>query len=342
MAYWHERFDWRAQEARLNAYPHFLVEIDGAPIHFIHTKAVHARGPSGAPPTPIVLFHGWPYSFADLLELASRLAAPGRRFGQPASEAFDVVVPSLPGYVFSGVPDRPFFWRDVPRLFVELMTNVLGYDRFVAHGSDIGSWVSHRLAIEFPERLLGIHVTNTSVADPGDQPLTDAERAMLAEAERWEEEDAAYSYMQETRPMTVSFGLTDSPVGLAGWIVEKLREWSDLEPDGDLERVWPKDRTLTLLTLYWATNSIATSFLPYFERVQDPSPGPWRRSTVPTAIAMFPRDITPAPRSWADRGYDHVVQWTAMPRGGHFPAVEAVDILAEDIRSAVRAFAYPQ
>lgn len=330
--HWRDRFDWRTQERRLNERPQFRAEVEGAPIHFVHLGA--GRGSPDAGRTPVVLLHGWPNTFADLLELGERLAAPAE--GDAAS-AVDVVIPSLPGFAFSGVPDRPFFWRDVPAMVAELMSGVLGYRRFVAHGSDIGAWVANRLAVEVPDLLAGIHVTSASVPELGMRPLTDAERAHLAEAERWEMEDAAYSLLQETRPMTAAVGLTDSPAGLAAWIVEKLREWSDLG-DGDLEDVWPKDRTLTLLTLYWATGSIATSFLPYFERMQDPDPKPWRRPSVPAAVAMFPRDISRAPREWAERGYERLVQWTEMPRGGHFPAVEAVDLLGEDIRAALEAF----
>jgi pimeloyl-ACP methyl ester carboxylesterase len=215
---------------------------------------------------------------------------------------------------------------------------VLRYDRFVAHGSDIGVWVANRLAIEYPERVLGLHVTGVRIGEPGARPPTAAEQAMLAEDEHWERESGAYSHLQETRPATPAYGLTDSPAGLAGWIVEKLHEWSDLGPTGDFERVWSKERTLTLLTLYWATNSIPTSFLPYFERPHDPAAKPWRRPSVPAAVAMFPRGLVRAPREWAERGYERLVRWTDMPRGGHFPAVEAVDLLADDIRAAVRTF----
>jgi pimeloyl-ACP methyl ester carboxylesterase len=316
--YWRDGFDWRAQEARLNAHPQFDVEIEGANLHFVHL----ARRDAPA----VLLLHGWPYTFAELLDLADRIAGE-----------FEVVVPSLPGYIFSGVPPRPFFWRDVPRLLVELM-ETLGHERFVSHGSDIGAQLTSRLAVEFPERLLGVHLTHTSVADPGDAPLTDAERAMLAEDERWEREDAAYTYVHETRPATLSFALTDSPVGLAAWIVEKLHEWTDLEPDGDLERVWERNRILTLLTLYWTTGSIATSFLSYYETAQDPQPRPWHPTEVPAAFAIFGQDLSPPPREWAQRGYRHIVRWTESERGGHFPAIETVDLLADEIRAAVATF----
>jgi pimeloyl-ACP methyl ester carboxylesterase len=320
---WRDGYDWRTQEERLNRYSHRRLEVDGCLIHYVYLGDDARSRPA------VLLLHGWPYTFVELLDLAERLA-----------ERFEVVVPSLPGYIFSGVPDGAFFWRDVPRMFVELMA-ALGHERFIAHGSDIGGGVANRLAVQYPERLIGIHVTHTSVGEPGEAPLSDAEQQMHAESERWEKEDAAYSYMQETRPATLSYGLTDSPVGLAAWIVEKLHEWTDLEPHGDLERVWSRDRILTLLTLYWTTGSIGTSFLAYYENMQDPSPKPWRRVSVPAAFTIFARDISTPPREWADRGYDNIVRWTQVPHGGHFPAVEAVDLLADEIIQAASTFRAP-
>jgi pimeloyl-ACP methyl ester carboxylesterase len=331
LAYWREAFDWRAQERRLNAYPQFRIELDDAPQHFVHLRGVKPAVTSPAP-IPILLGHGWPNTFADLLDLADRLADPGRFGGDADSQAFDVVIPSLPGYVFSGLPPRPWTWAETPRLWVELMA-LLGYERFVAHGTDIGGQVIRWMAVEYPESLLGIHTVSATVGDPGPDPLSKPERAMVAENERWEKEDAAYTFMQETRPMTAAYGLTDSPAGLAAWIVEKLREWSDLELDGDFERVWSKDRSCTLLTLYWATSSIGTSFVSYFDPMQAVAPRPWHPTDVPAAFALFPRNITPVPREWAERGYTNIVRWTEMPRGGHFPSVEAVDDLAADIRA---------
>jgi len=329
--YWRDGFDWRAQEERLNAYPQFRLDVDGAPIHFARLR------PATRPATPaILLLHGWPYTFAELLELADRLAEP-ERFGLAPGEAFEVVVPSLPGYIFSGLPERPFAWRDAPRRFVELMA-ALGHQRFIAHGSDIGGGLASRMAVQFPDRLIGLHTTYPGVREPGDSPLSAAEQQMLAESERWEKEDAAYSYMQETRPATLAYGLTDSPAGLAAWIVEKLREWTDLQPDGDLERVWSKERTLTLLTLYWVTGSIGTSFMAYYENMNDPAPKRWQPTDVAAAFTIFANDISAPPREWADRGYRNIVRWTEITRGGHFPAVESVDLLADEIRAAAGAF----
>ncbi len=330
--HWSDAFDWREVERRLNRFPQFRVDIQGASTHFVHLRAAGAGAAgAGEPAIPILLAHGWPNTFVDLLDLARRLTDPTRFGADPSTPVFDVVIPSLPGYGFSTLPDRPFSWREVPGMWVELMAG-LGYERFVAHGTDIGGGVVRWMAVDHPDRLVGIHTTSPTVRDPGPRPLTDRERAMQAENERWEREDAAYTYMQETRPMTAAYGLTNSPAGLAAWIVEKLREWTDLEPDGDFERVWPKGRICMLLTLYWVTSSIGTSFVSYFDQAQDRD-RPWHPTDVPAAFALFPRNITPAPREWAERGYSNIVRWTEMPRGGHFPSVEAVDDLAADIRA---------
>jgi pimeloyl-ACP methyl ester carboxylesterase len=333
LEYWSSTFDWRAAERRLNSHPQFRLGVDGTSIHFVHLTPT---GNAHQPRRPILLLHGWPYSFAELLDLADRLAS-GETADAEGRESFEVIVPSLPGYVFSEAPDRPFFWRDVPRMLVDLMAT-LGHDRFIAHGSDVGAQLTNSLAVEFPDRLLGIHLTQTTVAERGDRPLTPAEQRMLAEDERWEREDAAYTFVQETRPQTLAAALSDSPAGLAAWIVEKLHEWTDLEPHGDLERVWSKDRILTLLTLYWTTGSIGTSFLSYYEAVQDPHPREWHPVRVPAGFTIFARDLSPPPREWADRGYANIVRWTDVAHGGHFPAVENVDLLAEEIRSAASRF----
>ena len=329
LAYWRDEFDWRARERRLNDYPQFTAVIDGARQHFVHLRA--AAGGTSLPPTPILLGHGWPNTFVDLLDLADRLADPVRFAADPGTRAFDVVLPSLPGYTFSGMPARPF-WRHVPRMWVELMAG-LGYERFAAHGTDRGGGVIRWMAVEHPDRLLGIHLTAPLVGDHGMRPLSDRERAMVDEEERWDKEDGAYMHMHETRPMTAAYGLTESPAGLAAWIVEKIREWTDLDPDGDFERVWSMDRLCTLLTLYWVTGSIGTSFVSYFEMVQAAASRPWHPTDVPAAFAIFPRDIAPPPREWVERGYTNIVRWTEMPRGGHFPSVEMVDELAAEIRA---------
>lgn len=337
VAAWRESYDWRDSERRLNTFPQYTADLDGASVHFVHLRCQSSPTARPGSTMPILLLHGWPYTFAELLELGGRLAKPSGIDGD-APSGFDVVIPSLPGYIFSTVPTRRFSWRDVPSLMVSLMTDMLGYDRFAVHGSDVGGWLTNRIALEFPERVLGIHLTSGRPGVKVEGELSEEEEAFLAEDKRWDQEDAAYSYLHETRPMAAAYCLADSPVGLAGWTVEKLHEWTDLGASTDFEQVWTRDRVLTLLTLYWVTNSMATSLLSYYELVQDPDPRPWGSPTVPAAFAMHRNDIAWAPRSWIDRGYENVVHWSESPQGGHFPAVERPDDLAKDIRLAARFF----
>jgi pimeloyl-ACP methyl ester carboxylesterase len=321
-AYWRDGFDWRAAERRLNVLPQFVAEIDDQELHFIHLRG------SGASPVPIVLTHGWPSSFFEFTKLAPLLAEPARA-GEPAACSFDVVVPSLPGFGFSGIPRRRFVHAQVPRLWVELMRR-LGYERFAAHGGDLGGGVAARLGQYHPESVIGIHVTNVYGSTESGRTPTPAELAHLAEAERWERDEGAYSAIQATRPQTLAFGLSDSPAGLAGWIVEKFRAWSDC--GGELEVAFSRDELLTNLTIYWATNTIASSLRPYWDSRNNPEPAAWIPIRVPCAIAVFPADIDRPPREFAERSYN-VQRFTPMPRGGHFAALEQPQLLAADIRT---------
>jgi pimeloyl-ACP methyl ester carboxylesterase len=307
-ARWAEGHDWRAAEARLNAWPQFLVEVDGADVHY-----VHLRGGG----TPVVVTHGWPGSFVELMGLATRLAERG----------FEVVVPSLPGFGFSAQrPERTDPWS-TPELWHRLMRDVLGYERFGAHGGDLGAGVSARLAARHPESVIGLHLT--AVAPPqlaDDAVLTEAEREHRAQVRAWNRAEGAYMHQQQTRPATLAYGLSDSPVGMLGWLVEKYRAWSDSH--GDLGTRFSDDDVLTWASLYWHTNAIAPSFRPYNDHYAHPDPVP--PVTVPTAVAVFPGDLNQPPREWAERTYD-VTRYTVMPRGGHFAAWEEPDLLADDV-----------
>ncbi|MDX6641497.1 MAG: hypothetical protein QOF12_2508 [Solirubrobacteraceae bacterium] len=326
VAYWRDQFDWRAQERALNELPQFRTRIDDVDVHFVH---VRGQGPS---PVALVLTHGWPSTFFELTKLIPLLTDPGAHGGDPA-DAFNVVVPSLPGFGFSSIPGERFASGRVPGMWATLMGR-LGYERFGAHGGDLGGGVTARLAQQHPERVLGIHVTNVyGSIGPNDPPPTEAERHHLEREERWKAEEGAYEDEQGTRPQTLAFGLNDSPVGLAAWIVEKYRAWSDCE--GDVERAFSRDDLLTNITIYWATRTIASSFRPYWDYRHDPERAAWSRVPVPAGIAIFPRDISTPPREFAERSYD-VRRFTAMPRGGHFAALEATDLLAEDIRAFFR------
>ena len=320
-AYWADGFDWRARERELNEHDHFRATIAGTRVHFIH-----ARAPSGDG-IPLILTHGWPSSFVELLALVPLLC-----------EEFDLVIPSLPGYGFSERPPHAgIHARHTARLWHRLMRG-LGYERYGAHGGDWGAGVSTFMALDDPEPIIGVHLANVD-NDPytgeGARPLTDAERDYQAHWQRWLAEEHAYSEIQSTKPQTLAFGLNDSPAGLAAWIVEKWRAWGDT--GGDVESRFPRDLLLTNVTLYWITATIGTSILDYYDDRWSPetSFGPGDFVGVPTAITGFTHNYVHEgvmPREWAERLYD-VRRFTPMPRGGHFPAVEEPDLLADDIRA---------
>jgi microsomal epoxide hydrolase len=330
VAYWRDTYDWRAAEARLNERRHFTAPVGGIDVHFIHEPGVGPR------PFPLLLSHGWPGSIAEFQELIPRLTDPAR-FGGRAEDAFTVVAPSLPGYTFSFRPDQPRFGvAEIADVFATLMTDVLGYPRFAAQGGDWGAFVTAVLGLKYPERLAGIHVNLLAVRRDVTAPANpDAEeRRFLGQLRHWQREETGYQWIQGTRPQTLAFGLTDSPAGLAAWIVEKFRAWSDC--DGDVERCFSKDVLLTNVMLYWVTGAINSSFWPYYARMHGPWPLPdGRRIEVPTGYAAFPREILTPPRAWAERVYN-IQRWTAMERGGHFAALEQPDALAGDIRDFFR------
>jgi pimeloyl-ACP methyl ester carboxylesterase len=330
--YWRMEFDWGAQEKAINKFSHFRANLNGLGIHFIRERG------KGSNPLPIIITHGWPSSFYQMLKIIPLLADPEGHGGDPA-DSFDVIVPSMPGYGFSDRPEkRGITVTHIADLWARLMKEELGYRRFVAQGGDIGSGVTARLALSYPELLLGIHVTD--VRNPylgeGARELSEAERKFLAEEEKWEKEEGAYSSIQATKPQTLAYGLNESPIGLAAWIVEKFRSWSDC--DGDVERRFTKDELLTNLTIYWATETINSSIRLYYEHRHNPSPPKHvELIQVPTAVALFPKDLSRPPREWAERTCN-VHRWTEMPRGGHFAAMEEPELLVEDIRAFFRTF----
>jgi pimeloyl-ACP methyl ester carboxylesterase len=317
--YWRDGFDWRRVEARIHAWPTFVASIDGYEIHFVHL----AR--SGASRLPIVLTHGWPGSFLELLDVADRLAGD-----------FDVVVPSLPGYGFSsGPPANPV---RIAELWGELMSG-LGYERFAAHGGDWGATISTRLALRYPERVAAIHLnyvpgSYAPYLGSGARPLSEAEEKFVRDRDRWLDEEGAYGHLQRTRPRTPAYALNDSPAGLLAWIVEKLHDWSDC--GGDLETRFSRDEILAHVSLYWLTGTIGSSMRLYREARAVPLAfAKGARVPAPCAVARFPKEEPMPPREWVERAYD-VVRWTEMPRGGHFAAMEEPERLAEDIRESLR------
>ena len=335
VAHWASGFDWRAQEARLNAFPQYRVPLAGIDLHFIHVQG--AVAPDGSAPLPLLLSHGWPGSVFEFLDIIPQLTDPARFGGDPA-DAFTVVVPSLPGFGLSFAPGQPrFSVEQMADCFAALMTDVLGYRRFGAQGGDWGSYVSARLGYAYPERMAGIHLNMMPMRrEFGDIDDSDRDQARYrSELAHWLKEESGYIAIQGTRPQTLAYGLTDSPAGLAAWIVEKFRAWSDCR--GDVESVFTLDELLANISLYWFTGAIGSSLWPYYARAHGPWPVPaGEQVRVPTGYVEFPCEILRPPRSMAQNVYPDIRRWTTMPRGGHFAALEQPQALAEEIRAFFR------
>lgn len=325
--YWADGFDWRAAEATLNAYPQYVADVAGRRVHFAHLRASRAAGDQE--PFPLVMTHGWPSSFAEMLAAGRRLADPGA-FGADPSAAFDVVIPSLPGFLFSELPDGPSTRRAVAETWHRLMTETLGYRRFGAFGGDIGGGVTQWLGALFPQTVAGIHLTSAVItSDFAQQPATAEEQAYLDALAAYDLTDQGYSEIMWTRPDTIAAALTDSPAGLLAWIADKYRDWSDC--GGDLERRWDKDSLLTVATLYWATGTIGSSFRQYYNY---PHNQPVPQITVPAAVTL---SNEPAyanfPRSLTERVCTDLRHWSTPGRGGHFMAFEEPDQVATEVRT---------
>ena len=318
--FWLQDYDWMNREAVLNELPHFRADIDGFHVHFLHFKGKTAAA------KPLLLMNGWPSSFIEYQKLAPLLLDGG----------FEVVMPALPGFGFSDRPVQPHQVRAVD-LFFRLMTEGLGYERFAVAGTDIGAGAATRLGLEHPEQVSGVHVT--SVVDPprdsSSAPLSQAEKEYQAQAERWEEEEGAYSSIQSTRPQTLAFGLADSPVGLASWIIEKFYVWSDCR--GDLLDVFPMEMLIDNLMVYWVTATIGSSVRLYYESKRWPRPFKvGDRVKPPSAVLVLPKDLALPPREWAERFYN-VKRYNLAERGGHFPAWEVTDLYAKDLLEFFRS-----
>ena len=331
VSYWRHGYDWRKQEAFLNSFGQYKASIDGIGVHFIHERG---EGPS---PQPLLLTHGWPGSYFEYHKLIPLLTRPSA-FGGDPNDAFSVVVPSMPGYGFSFECGQPRFGiQEIADSLACLMTEVLGYRRFAAHGHDWGAFVATRLGFAHATKLMGIHITLLAIPRQTlpEGPLNAGEEAFQRQLTRWLAEETGYSAIMGTKPQTLAYALSDSPVGLAAWIVEKFRSWSDCE--GDVDSYFGRDVLLTNIMLYWLTRSINASCWPYYARKH----GPWivpqgEKVMVPTGYAEHPRDILTPPRSVAEGMYGNIQRWTRMPRGGHFPALEAPEALAKEIRTFFR------
>lgn len=333
--YWSKDFDWRAQEVALNRFEQVRGEIDGTMLHCIHQRGV------GPAPMPLLMVHGYPDSIWRFSKIIPLLTDPGAHGGDPA-DAFHIVAPSLPGYGWS--EPRPdyggaFGFGD---LFAKLMT-ALGYERYGAHGGDWGSTIVELLARSHAKHVAGIHLTDVPFWHAFNKPdnLSASEEKFIAASEKWQMKNGAYALIQGTRPATLANALADSPAGLAAWLVEKFYEWSDC--NGDIESRFSKDDLLTNIMIYWTTETIGSSFLPYRDFAKAGA-ARWTKETArgwvgsdatPTAFALFPKDIGTPPEAWAERFFN-VTRWTEMDRGGHFAAFEEPELLAKDIRAFFR------
>ncbi len=330
VGYWLASYDWRAHEARLNRLPQYVTTIDDLSLHFIHVPGVGPR------PMPLLLSHGWPGSIVEFERIIPRLTDPARFGGDPA-DAFTVVAPSLPGFTLSfREHQRRLNVADTASVFARLMTDTLGYPRFAAQGGDWGSYITSQLGAAHAATVIGIHMTLFSGPRDGLPAATsEEERAYVRELQHWTAEESGYSTMQGTKPQTLAYALTDSPVGLAAWIVEKFRTWSDC--GGDVERRFSKDTLLTNVMLYWVTGAIHSSFWLYWARRHEPWPYNEQSPVIaPTAYASFPAEILHPPRAWVEPVYQNIQRWTEMSAGGHFAALEEPDALVADIREFFR------
>jgi microsomal epoxide hydrolase len=330
--YWRSRYDWRAQEARLNQYPQFTTTVDGANVHFLHVRS------SEPDALPLIITHGWPGSVVEFLKVIGPLADP-RAHGGDAADAFHLVIPSIPGFGFSG-PTHETGWNvgRIARAWAELMQR-LGYNRYGAQGGDWGSGISRELGRITPNRVVGVHLNMLLTFPSGDPAdlanLTEDEQARLGELTRYDRELSGYARIQSTRPQTLAYGLTDSPVGQLAWIVEKFKEWTDSTdvPEDAVDR----DQLLTNVMFYWLTATAGSSARLYYEAVHGGEWGRPKPSQTPTGVAVFPRDIARPIRRFAERT-NNIVHWTEFSRGGHFAAMEAPDLLVEDVRTFFRRF----
>lgn len=314
--HWRRRYEWRATEARMNAIPQFVTEVDGQRIHLLHTRSQRADAP------PLLLIHGWPGSVFEFLDVL-----------KPLTEHFHVVAPSLPGFTFSGpTNERGWHPRRIARAFAEVMAE-LGYERYGVQGGDWGSLIGANLADLYPERVSGLHLNLVTAAPPSEAlPITDDEQHTLDEVMRWRKTGLGYQEIQGTRPQSLGYGLEDSPAGLAAWIVEKFQEWSD----GDIADAFTFDRLLDNITAYWVTGTATSSLRIYWERRQASRETlPRGRINVPTCVARFPGEIFFPPRSWVEAAYN-LVRWSTPARGGHFAAMEAPSEFVDDVQKFFR------
>lgn len=324
--YWLEDYDWRAREARLNRLAQFKTEVDGLGVHFVHMRSPHADA------MPLIMTHGWPGSIVEFTKVIGPLTNPTAHGGE-AADAFHLVCPSLPGFGFSDKP-RTTGWgvERIASCWAALMAK-LGYDRYAAQGGDWGSGVTTALGAQDPAHCLAIHITLAMGVRPnvGEQPTPEEARALKG-IEHYRDWDSGYSKQQSTRPQTLGYALTDSPAGQAAWILEKFWAWTDC--DGDPQNILNRDEMLDNVMLYWITATAASSARLYWESFGRPRQH--GKVTVPTGVAVFPKEIVPPVRRWMEASYPNIQHWREMPKGGHFAAFEQPDLFVEEVRNFFR------
>ena len=340
VTYWRDRYDWRAAEAAINALPQFRVSLDGVPLHFVHRKGIGI--PGGRRPLPLILSHGWPWTFWDFAKVIGPLSDPAAHGGDPA-DAFEVIVPSLPGFAFSSPLTKPGLdAMATADLFHRLMTEVLGHPRYGAHGGDWGAFITAQLGHKYPGQVIGIHLLGGAPLDFFTQPLpaasdyADDEAGWHAKTTRFFATESGYSALQSTKPQTLAYAMSDSPIGLAAWLLEKRRDWSDC--GGDAERRFSKDELLTQIMLVWLTRTLGSSARFYAEgRLH-----PWQPShdrqpivEVPTGILKLEADVVHWPRKIMERAY-LVQRWTRTDEGGHFAPAEVPATVVHELREFFR------
>lgn len=331
--YWRYEYNWHVWEDALNRFDHFTADANGLNVHFIHQRSPEAHA------FPLILTHGWPGSFAEFTKIIGPLSDPAA-YGGDAADAFHVVCPSMPGYGFSERPTQPGFdIKAVAETNMALMAT-LGYDRYGAQGGDWGSLATSWMGYLDSARVAGIHLNMPVASRPKDgealQKLTQAEAEKLERARDFRKYETGYQQIQGTKPQSLGYGLNDSPAGLAAWIVEKFRTWSDC--DGDVESRFTKDELLTNITIYWVTETITSSMRLYYESMKSGRFGPVDGYVdTPTACACFPKEIYLPPRAWVENHYN-VTRWTEFESGGHFAAMEEPEALVDDIRSFFRDY----
>ncbi|MEZ5659734.1 MAG: alpha/beta fold hydrolase [Burkholderiaceae bacterium] len=333
--HWRTGFDWRRHEAALNAWPQYKVRIADIDLHYLHVPGKGLeRGPA---PMPLILSHGWPGSVFEFMKILGPLTDPAAHGGDPA-DAFTVIAPSLPGYGLSFAPgQKRFGCAEIADCFAELMIDVLGYQRFAAQGGDWGSFITSRIGWAHPKHVIGIHLNMMPLRrEPAEQSKqSDEERRYAGELQEFLMEETGYQWIQGTRPQTLAVGLTDSPAGLAAWILEKFQRWTDC--GGDPTRALTVDEMLADISLYWFTGCINASFWPYYDRRHAPWPVPSAPPiTVPTGYSQFPCEILRPPRSLAEKVYTDIRRWSVHDKGGHFAAMEQPQVLVHEIREMFR------